>query len=50
MIPQGVIAHLKAAIDTVIASEAIVLGPSRMPDFDIAKLEDAWAKFEAART
>jgi hypothetical protein len=34
----------------VISSEAIVLGPARKPDFDIKKLEEAWAKFEAART
>jgi regulator of RNase E activity RraA len=50
VIPKDVIPELKAAIDSVISSEAIVLGPARKPDFDIKKLEEAWAKFEAART
>lgn len=50
VIPPDVIADLKAAIDTVIASEVIVLEPARAPGFDIHKLEEVWAKFEAART
>jgi hypothetical protein len=50
VIPGDVIPELKGAIDSVIANEAIVLGPARKPDFDIKKLEEAWAKFEAART
>jgi regulator of RNase E activity RraA len=50
VIPQEVIVDLKAAIDTVIANEAIVIGPAREPDFNIDKLEATWAKFEAART
>ncbi|MEM6763260.1 MAG: RraA family protein [Pseudomonadota bacterium] len=50
VIPAAVIQDLKRAIETVIASEAIVLGPAREPGFDIHKLEEVWAKFEAART
>jgi regulator of RNase E activity RraA len=50
VIPEDVIPELKVAIDKVIACEAIVLGPARQSDFDINKLEEAWAKFEAART
>ncbi len=50
VIPHDVIPRLKAAIDTVVANEAIVLGPAREAGFNIDKLEDAWAKFEAART
>lgn len=50
VIPEAVIPDLKRAIETVITSEAIVLGPAREPDFDIDKLADVWAKFEAART
>lgn len=50
IIPSEVIPDLKGAIDTVVASENIVLEPARKPDFDINKLEEAWAKFEAART
>ncbi|MFK7791940.1 MAG: RraA family protein [Devosiaceae bacterium] len=50
VIPPQVLPNLHAAIETVIANEAIVLGPARAPDFTIEKLEDAWAKFELART
>ena len=50
VIPSEVIPELKAAIDTVIEREAIILGPARSSDFDIEKLEAAWAKFEAVRT
>jgi len=50
VIPQEVIPELKAAIDTVFAREAIVLGPAREDGFDIEKLEAAWAEFEAVRT
>lgn len=49
VIPHDVIPHLRVAIDTVVANEAIVLGPAREPGFNIDKLEEAWAKFEAAR-
>ncbi len=50
VIPRDLIPDLKAAIDTVIANEAIVIGPARRPGFDIDELEHAWARFEAART
>lgn len=50
VIPGEVMPNLKAAIETVISSEAIVLGPAREPGFDIDKLEEVWAKFEASRT
>jgi regulator of RNase E activity RraA len=50
VIPEEVIPDLKQAIETVVASEAIVLDPARAPGFDIEKLAVAWAKFEAART
>ena len=50
VIPNEVIPALKEAIETVIASESIVLVPAREPGFDIQKLEEAWAKFEEART
>lgn len=50
VIPHDIIPKLKVAIDTVIESEAIVLGPAREPGFNIEKLEAVWAKFEAART
>ena len=50
VIPEDVLPGLKAAIDKVIATENIVLGPARAPGFDIDRLEEVWAKFEAART
>ena len=50
VIPNLVIPKLKSAIETVIASEAIVLGPAREPGFNIDKLEEVWAKFENVRT
>ncbi len=50
VIPHDVIPRLKSAIETVIESEAIVLGPAREPGFDIDRLEEVWAEFEAART
>ena len=50
VIPNLVIPKLKSAIETVIESEAIVLGPAREPGFNIDKLEEVWAKFEAVRT
>ena len=50
VIPNDVIPRLKAAIDTVVLNEAIVLEPARQKGFNIDKLEAAWAKFEARRT
>ena len=50
VIPETVIPGLEAAIDNVIANEAIILGPARAPGFNIEKLEEAWAEFEARRT
>ena len=49
-IPPEVIPHLLNAIETVIRSEAIVLGPARAPGFSIDVLEKVWAEFEKART
>ena len=50
VIPDAVIPNLKASIEKVFASEAIILGPARQPGFDIHKLEEAWVEFEKART
>ena len=50
VIPEEVIPHLENAIATVIKNEKIILTPAREPDFNIEKLEAAWAEFEAART
>ena len=50
LVPADVIPKLGAAIDTLLASEQIILGPARETGFDIEKLETAWAEFEKART
>lgn len=50
VIPTDIVPTLKQAIEKVISSEAIVLGPAREPGFDIEKLEEVWAQFEAVRT
>ena len=50
VIPHDVIPKLKSAIETVVDSEAIILGPARASGFDIHKLEEIWTAFEAART
>jgi regulator of RNase E activity RraA len=50
VIPKDVLPHLTDAIDTLLSSEQLILGPAREPDFDIEKLETAWAAFEKART
>jgi regulator of RNase E activity RraA len=50
VVPEDVIPKLREAIIHVIDCEAIVLGPARQPDFDIHMLEEAWARFEKART
>lgn len=50
VIPPVVIPALGAAIGRLLASEEMILGPARENDFDIEKLEAAWAEFERART
>lgn len=50
VVPEPVIPDLEGAVETVIANEAIILGPAREPGFTIEKLEEAWAAFEARRT
>lgn len=50
VIPDSVVPDLEAAIQTVIASENIILEPARADGFDIDALEHAWAAFERART
>lgn len=50
VVPADVIPGLSAAIDTLLSSEQLILEPARRGDFDIDKLETAWAAFEKART
>lgn len=48
-VPDAIVPVLGAAIDRLMAAEALILGPAREPGFDIAAFETAWAAFEAAR-
>ncbi len=50
VVPPDVFDTLDAALDELAAAEALILEPARRPDFDIERLEEAWAEFEKART
>jgi len=50
VIPPDVVQELELAIETVIAHEAIILGPARRSEFNLEMLEEAWAEFERKRT
>ena len=50
VIPASDLPGLEESINSVIAHEAIILNPARAGDFDIDKLETAWAAFETERT
>lgn len=49
-VPAEVIPVLADCIGTLMATERIVLDAARAPGFDFAAFEDAWTRFEAART
>jgi regulator of RNase E activity RraA len=50
VVPPEVIPVLAASIAKLQASERLILEPARQEGFDLAKFEQAWARFEAART
>lgn len=50
VIPPDVLSMLGGAIDKLVATEQLIIGPAREADFNIEKLEAAWAAFERART
>ena len=50
VIPTEVISSLQNAIETLIATERLVLDPAKQPEFDFEAFTKAWAEFEAART
>ncbi len=50
VIPPEVIPVLEAAIDKLLDTEQLILGPALKEGFGIAELELAWAAFEKART
>lgn len=49
IIPVDVIPLLANSLNMMMASEALVLGPARQPDFNFEKFEAAWAAFEKSR-
>lgn len=50
VVPQDVVPKLYDAIETMQASEQLVLGPASEPGFDFVTFEAAWRAFENART
>ncbi|MNE96281.1 hypothetical protein D3C80_1944620 [compost metagenome] len=50
VVPPEVIPVLAASIEKLQATERLILDPARQEGFDLAKFEEAWANFEAART
>ena len=50
VIPPEVIPDLKAAIEKLLETEQLILGPAREPGFNFEKLEAAWTAFEKSRT
>ena len=50
VIPTEVIPDLKAAIEKLLETEMIILGPAREEGFNFEKLEAAWLAFEKSRT
>lgn len=50
VIPPEVIPDLKAAIEKLLDTEQLILGPAREAGFNFEKLDAAWAAFEKSRT
>lgn len=50
VVPADVIPALPAAIARLQATERLILDPARAEGFDFEAFEQAWARFEAART
>jgi regulator of RNase E activity RraA len=50
VIPPDVVPVLADAINKLLATEQLILGPARTDRFDFEAFEKAWSAFEAART
>jgi regulator of RNase E activity RraA len=50
VVPKDVVPNLYAAINKLLDTEALIIGPARAEGFDFEKLKTAWAEFEKART
>ena len=49
VIPPDLIPSLQQAIQKLVSTEQLILGPARTPGFNIEAFEKAWAAFEQAR-
>jgi hypothetical protein len=50
VVPPDVIADLEGAINKLLETERLILGPATSEGFDFEAFEKAWSAFEAART
>ena len=50
VIPPEILTELPTAIKTLQRIEHLIFGPASQPDYNVTKLETAWAAFENART
>ena len=50
VIPAEITSSLKNAIETLIATERLILDPANQPGFDFEAFTEAWTEFEEART
>ncbi|MGZ9811449.1 RraA family protein [Pseudoroseicyclus sp. H15] len=50
VIPPAVVPKLAAAVESLLASERLILEPARQPGFDFETFKEAWSAFEASRT
>jgi len=50
VIPDAVLPKLGEAIESLLSTEQVILGPAREANFDLDKLMDVWKAFEKART
>lgn len=50
IIPTEVLPALQDAIDKLLSTEQIIIGPAKEEGFNIEKLESAWQEFERSRT
>ncbi len=50
VVPPVVIDRLEDAIEKLLATEHLILGPARQRDFNFDAFEKAWQAFEASRT
>ena len=50
VVPTDIIPVLEAAIDKLLATESVIIEPTKAAGFDFVTFQKAWAKFEKSRT